>query len=103
MITADTFFIVGLSTAYEVGVVEAVLIAGGDVDPQFEMNYSYTEASVAADQVQLYKLLSRQVAARLGMTASFLPKPVTGINGSGMHTNLSVTRIGVWRMLKESM
>ena len=33
---------------------------------QFEMNYSYTEASVAADQVQLYKLLSRQVAARLG-------------------------------------
>src|ERR1051325_11175662 len=59
---------------------------------QFEMNYSYTEASVAADQVQLYKLLSRQVAARLGMTASFLPKPVTGVNGSGMHTNLSLTR-----------
>jgi glutamine synthetase len=59
---------------------------------QFEMNYGYTEASVAADQVQLYKLLSRQVAARLGMTASFLPKPVTGINGSGMHTNLSLTR-----------
>jgi len=59
---------------------------------QFEMNYSYTEATVAADQVQLYKLLSRQVAASLGMTASFLPKPVTGINGSGMHTNLSLTR-----------
>ena len=59
---------------------------------QFEMNYSYTEATVAADQVQLYKLLSRQVAACLGMTACFLPKPVTGVNGSGMHTNLSVTR-----------
>ena len=59
---------------------------------QFEMNYGYTEATVAADQVQLYKLLSRQVAARMGMTACFLPKPVTGINGSGMHTNLSVTR-----------
>ena len=59
---------------------------------QFEMNYGYTEATVAADQVQLYKLLSRQVAARMGMTASFLPKPVTGVNGSGMHTNLSVTR-----------
>src|SRR5215213_2831641 len=59
---------------------------------QFEMNYSYTEASVAADQVQLYKLLSRQVAARMDMTACFLPKPVTGINGNGMHTNLSVTR-----------
>src|SRR4051794_741611 len=59
---------------------------------QFEMNYSHTEMTVAADQVQLYKLLSRQVAARLGLTACFLPKPVTGINGSGMHTNLSVTR-----------
>ncbi len=59
---------------------------------QFEMNYSYTEASIAADQVQLYKFLCRQVAHRLEMTASFLPKPVTGVNGSGMHTNLSVSR-----------
>jgi glutamine synthetase len=58
---------------------------------QFEMNYSYTEVSIAADQVQLYKLICRQVAQRLDMTASFLPKPVTGINGSGMHTNLSVS------------
>lgn len=59
---------------------------------QFEMNYSHTEASIAADQVQLYKLICRQVAARMGMTASFLPKPVTGVNGNGMHTNLSVSR-----------
>jgi glutamine synthetase len=59
---------------------------------QFEMNYGYTEATVAADQVLLYKLLSRQVAKRMGLTASFLPKPVTGVNGSGMHTNLSLTR-----------
>jgi glutamine synthetase len=61
---------------------------------QFEMNYSYTEACVAADQVQLYKLICRQVAQQLDMTASFLPKPVTGVNGSGMHTNLSLTRGG---------
>jgi len=61
---------------------------------QFEMNYSYTEASIAADQVLLYKLICRQVAARLDMTASFLPKPVTGVNGSGMHTNLSVSQKG---------
>jgi glutamine synthetase len=59
---------------------------------QFEMNYSYTEATIAADQVQLYKLICRQVAHRLDLTASFLPKPATGINGSGMHTNLSVGR-----------
>jgi glutamine synthetase len=61
---------------------------------QFEMNYSYTEASIAADQVLLYKLICRQVAARMDMTASFLPKPVTGVNGSGMHTNLSVSQKG---------
>jgi len=61
---------------------------------QFEMNYSYAEAVIAADQVQLYKLLSRQVAARMDMTACFLPKPVTGVNGNGMHTNVSVARKG---------
>lgn len=62
---------------------------------QFEMNYSYTEASIGADQVQLYKLICRQVANRLGLTASFLPKPMTGVNGSGMHTNMSISRGGV--------
>lgn len=61
---------------------------------QFEMNYGHTEASIAADQVQLYKLICRQTAARFDMTASFLPKPVTGVNGNGMHTNLSVSRQG---------
>ncbi len=57
---------------------------------QFEMNYSYTEATVGADQIVLYKLICRQVAYRLNQTASFLPKPVTGVNGNGMHTNMSV-------------
>jgi len=61
---------------------------------QFEMNYSYTEASVAADQILLYKLICRQVAAKMDLTASFLPKPMTGVNGSGMHTNLSVSQKG---------
>src|SRR6185503_1715036 len=61
---------------------------------QFEMNYSYSEVNIAADQVLLYKLICRQVAARFDMTASFLPKPVTGVNGSGMHTNLSVSQKG---------
>ena len=59
---------------------------------QFEMNFGYSEALIAADQFQLYKLLCRQVAARMDMTASFLPKPVVGINGSGAHTNISVGR-----------
>ncbi len=61
---------------------------------QFEMNYSHTEANVAADQVQLYKLIARQVAAQMDLTACFLPKPVAGVNGNGMHTNLSLSRNG---------
>ncbi|MBV8332648.1 MAG: glutamine synthetase [Candidatus Eremiobacteraeota bacterium] len=61
---------------------------------QFEINYNYGEVVAAADQIQLYKLICRQVATRLGMTASFLPKPVVGVNGSGMHTNVSVSKDG---------
>ncbi len=61
---------------------------------QFEINYSYGEAVAAADQIQLYKLICRQVATKLGYTASFLPKPVVGVNGSGMHTNVSVSKGG---------
>jgi glutamine synthetase len=58
---------------------------------QFEINYGYGEVVAAADQIQLYKLLTRQIATNMGYTASFLPKPVVGVNGSGMHTNLSVS------------
>ncbi len=61
---------------------------------QFELNYSYTEALRACDQIQLYKLVCRQIAHNMGMTASFLPKPIVGINGSGMHTNFSLSKNG---------
>ncbi|SPF36763.1 Glutamine synthetase [Candidatus Sulfotelmatobacter kueseliae] len=61
---------------------------------QFEINYSYGEVVAAADQIQLYKLICRQVARNMGLTASFLPKPVVGVNGSGMHTNVSVSADG---------
>ena len=45
----------------------------------------------AADQIQLYKLICRQVATNMGLTATYLPKPVIGANGSGMHTNVSIS------------
>lgn len=61
---------------------------------QFELNFSYGPALEAADNMQLYKLVSRQVASNLGLTASFLPKPVAGINGNGMHLNLSLAEKG---------
>ncbi len=61
---------------------------------QFELNYSHCDAVVSADQVQLYKLMARQIAATMGMTACFLPKPVADINGNGMHTNMSLAKGG---------
>ncbi len=61
---------------------------------QFEINYSYADVVTAADQIQIYKLVCRQIATRMGLTASFLPKPVVGVNGSGMHTNVSISKDG---------
>lgn len=61
---------------------------------QFEINYGYGEVVAAADQIQLYKLICRQVAGSMGLTASFLPKPVVGVNGNGMHTNVSISKNG---------
>ncbi len=61
---------------------------------QFEINYGYGEVVAAADQIQLYKLICRQVARKMGLTACFLPKPVVGVNGSGMHTNVSISKGG---------
>lgn len=61
---------------------------------QFELNYKYSDIINATDQIQLYKLVARQVAENMNCTACFLPKPLTNINGSGMHTNISISRRG---------
>lgn len=61
---------------------------------QFEINFSYTDVVRACDQILIYKLVCRQVAEQMGMTATFLPKPQQNINGCGMHTNLSLAKNG---------
>jgi len=61
-------------------------VAGG----QFESNYSYADALTAADQFVIYQFVARIIANQMGVTASFLPKSVAGVNGAGAHTNLSV-------------
>lgn len=61
---------------------------------QFELNFFYSLALDTADQILLYKLLARQVAKSMGFTASFLPKPIQNLNGSGMHMNLSISKEG---------
>lgn len=61
---------------------------------QFETNYRYTDVLHAADYIQLYKVIARQIAKTFGLTACFLPKPIPGINGSGMHSNISISQNG---------
>lgn len=61
---------------------------------QFEVNFKYTDIMNCSDQIHLYKLVARQVAKAMGYTASFLPKPVAGINGNGMHANISLEKDG---------
>ncbi len=61
---------------------------------QFELNFGYSEVVRACDQIQLYKLVCRQVANNMGLTATFLPKPIANISGSGMHTNFSLAKNG---------
>lgn len=61
---------------------------------QFEINFSHAEVVRACDQTLLYKLVCRQVAASMGMTATFLPKPKSRLNGNGMHVNVSLSRGG---------
>jgi glutamine synthetase len=66
-----------------------------EVSPsQFEINFHFTNALRAADEILLYKYVCRQIARSMGMTASFLPKPIVGMNGNGMHTNISLSKAG---------
>lgn len=57
---------------------------------QHEINWRYASALQACDQIQLFKMVVKMVASRYDLYASFMPKPVNGIAGSGMHFNLSL-------------
>ncbi len=57
---------------------------------QHEIDFKYADALTAADNIATFKLVVRTVAQRHGLHATFMPKPIFGINGSGMHTNQSL-------------
>jgi glutamine synthetase len=57
---------------------------------QHEINFKYADALTAADNTITFKWVVRSIAASFGLHATFMPKPVFGINGSGMHTNQSL-------------
>ena len=62
-----------------------------EVSPsQHEINFEFNDALEAADQLQTFKLVVRNVAKRHNLHATFMPKPIEGVNGSGMHMNCSI-------------
>lgn len=57
---------------------------------QHEINFKYADALTAADNTVTFKWVVKSIAAKYGLHATFMPKPIFGINGSGMHTNQSL-------------
>jgi glutamine synthetase len=57
---------------------------------QHEIDLRYTDALAMADNVMVYRIAVKEVAQRHGVYATFMPKPVPRINGSGMHVNISL-------------
>jgi glutamine synthetase len=57
---------------------------------QHEIDFKYADALQAADNVVNVKIMTRLIAARHGLHATFMPKPIFGVNGSGMHLNQSL-------------
>ena len=61
---------------------------------QHEIDLSYENVMTAADSIQTFKLAVRAIAKRHGLHATFMPKPKNGVNGSGMHINMSLKKDG---------
>lgn len=61
---------------------------------QHEIDFKYADALKTADNVVTFKLVVKTIAKKYGLHATFIPKPIFGINGSGMHTNMSLFKDG---------
>jgi glutamine synthetase len=61
---------------------------------QHEIDMRYTDALTMADNVMTYRLVVKEIALRHGVYATFMPKPVFGVNGSGMHVHQSLFKGG---------
>ena len=61
---------------------------------QNEIDFKYGPALETADSIMTFKLVVKSIAQRHGLYASFMPKPIFGINGSGMHVNMSLFKDG---------
>ena len=61
---------------------------------QHEIDFKYADALTAADNIMTFRMVVKTLAQHNGLHATFMPKPIFGINGSGMHTNMSLFKDG---------
>ncbi len=61
---------------------------------QHEIDFRYADALRTADNILMFKIATKKIALTHGLHATFMPKPIAGINGSGMHCHLSLFRDG---------
>lgn len=61
---------------------------------QHEVDFKYADALTTADRLMTFKMVAKTMAKRHGYWATFMPKPVHGVNGSGMHLNMSLAKEG---------
>ena len=57
---------------------------------QHEIDFKYADAITACDNIQTFKLVVKTIARKHNLHATFMPKPLFGVNGSGMHFNVSL-------------
>lgn len=75
---------------------------------QHEIDFKYDNALRTADNILTFKFIVKYIAKRHGLYASFMPKPITGVDGSGMHLNMSLWKNGknillILRIILESV
>jgi glutamine synthetase len=61
---------------------------------QHEIDFKYADAITTCDNIQTFKLVVKTIARKHGLHATFMPKPLFGVNGSGMHANMSLFKDG---------
>jgi glutamine synthetase len=61
-----------------------------DANGQFEMNWDFDDALVTADRHSFFKFMTKSVAEKHGLRATFMPKPIEGLTGNGCHAHISV-------------
>ena len=61
-----------------------------DANGQFEMNWEFADALVTADRHSFFKFMTKSIAEKHGLRATFMPKPIEGLTGNGCHAHISV-------------